>query len=184
MIYWDNAATTWPKPMAVTEAMSRALTRYGANPGRGGHTMGMAASREVYRCRETAAEFFHLDNPGQVVFTLNCTMAMNMALKGILRTSGRVVVSDLEHNAVMRPLHVLSPGRPIYDVAQVTPGDDDQTVEAFRRCITPFTRAIVCTHASNVFGVQLPIRRLGELAREHDLLFVVDAAQTAWEIFQ
>ena len=159
--------------------MSRALTRYGANPGRGGHTMGMAASREVYRCRETAAEFFHLDNPGQVVFTLNCTMAMNMALKGILRTSGRVVVSDLEHNAVMRPLHVLSPGRPIYDVAQVTPGDDDQTVEAFRRCITPFTRAIVCTHASNVFGVQLPIRRLGELAREHDLLFVVDAAQTA-----
>ena len=64
MIYWDNAATTWPKPMAVTEAMSRALTRYGANPGRGGHTMGMAASREVYRCRETAAEFFHLDNPG------------------------------------------------------------------------------------------------------------------------
>ena len=179
MIYWDNAATTWPKPMAVTEAMSRALTRYGANPGRGGHTMGMAASREVYRCRETAAEFFHLDNPGQVVFTLNCTMAMNMALKGILRTSGRVVVSDLEHNAVMRPLHVLSPGRPIYDVAQVTPGDDDQTVEAFRRCITPFTRAIVCTHASNVFGVQLPIRRLGELAREHDLLFVVDAAQTA-----
>ena len=63
MIYWDNAATTWPKPMAVTEAMSRALTRYGANPGRGGHTMGMAASREVYRCRETAAEFFHLDNP-------------------------------------------------------------------------------------------------------------------------
>ena len=179
MIYWDNAATTWPKPMAVTEAMSRALTRYGANPGRGGHTMGMAASREVYRCRETAAEFFHLDNPGQVVFTLNCTMAMNMDLKGILRTSGRVVVSDLEHNAVMRPLHVLSPGRPIYDVAQVTPGDDDQTVEAFRRCITPFTRAIVCTHASNVFGVQLPIRRLGELAREHDLLFVVDAAQTA-----
>ena len=88
MIYWDNAATTWPKPMAVTEAMSRALTRYGANPGRGGHTMGMAASREVYRCRETAAEFFHLDNPGQVVFTLNCTMAMNMALKGILQADG------------------------------------------------------------------------------------------------
>lgn len=177
--YWDNAATTWPKPAPVTEAVNRALVHFGANPGRGGHAMGMAASQEIYRCRETAARFFHLDNPGAVVFTLNCTMALNMAIKGLLRTSGRVVVSDLEHNAVMRPLHALSPGRPIYDVAPVTPGDDDATVEAFRRCITPFTRAIVCTHASNVFGVRLPIRRLGALAREHGVAFVVDAAQTA-----
>ncbi len=179
MNYWDNAATTWPKPQPVLDAVNRALTRYGANPGRGGHAMGMAASQEIYRCRETAARFFHLDNPGAVVFTLNCTMALNMAIKGLLRTSGRVVVSDLEHNAVMRPLHALSPGRPIYDVAPVTLGDDDATVEAFRRCITPLTRAIVCTHASNVFGVRLPIRRLGALAREHGIAFVVDAAQTA-----
>lgn len=179
MIYWDNAATTWPKPAAVTAAVGQAMTRFGANPGRGGHTMGMEASREVYRCRETAAGFFHLDNPAGVVFTLNCTMSLNLALKGILRAGGRVVVSDMEHNAVMRPLHALSPERPVYDVAHTVPGDDDRTVEAFRRCITPFTKAIVCTHASNVFGIQLPVRRLGRLARENGLLFVVDAAQSA-----
>lgn len=179
MYYWDNAATTWPKPASVTGTVNQAMSRFGANPGRGGHTMGMDASREVYRCRETAADFFHLDNPGNVVFTLNCTMALNIALKGILKNGGRAVVSDMEHNAVMRPLYALSPDRPVYDVARTVPGDDEQTVEAFRRCITPFTKVIVCTHASNVFGVQMPIRRLGQLAREYGLLFVVDAAQSA-----
>lgn len=179
MLYWDNAATTWPKPAPVIQAVTGALTRFGANPGRGGHTMGMEASQEVYRCRETAARLFHLENPGNVVFTLNCTMSLNFAIKGILRGGGRVVVSDMEHNAVMRPLYALSPGRPLFDIAAVVPGDEEATVANFRRSITPFTKAIVCTQASNVFGVQLPIRRLGALAREYNLLFVVDAAQSA-----
>ena len=179
MIYLDNAATTWPKPPCVTEAVSQAFKRYGANPGRGGHRMSMAASREVYRCRETAAKLFHLEDTSFVIFTLNCTMAMNMVLKGILSSGGRVVVSDLEHNAVMRPLHAISPDRPIYDVAHVVPDSEATTVENFRRCIQPSTKAIVCTHASNVFGIKLPIMRLGQLAREKDLLFVVDGAQTA-----
>ena len=179
MIYLDNAATTWPKPACVAAAVNRALAVYGANPGRGGHNMSLAAAKEVYGCRETAARFFHLDNPTHVVFTLNCTMSLNMAIKGILANGGRVVVSSLEHNAVMRPLHALSRSGPVYDVAKVEPGDDDATVEAFRRCIGPLTKAIVCTHASNVFGVRLPIHRLGALAKERGLLFVVDAAQTA-----
>lgn len=179
MWYWDNAATTWPKPVCVIRAMENAVQRLGANPGRGGHTMSLAAAEEVYRCRETAARLFHVDDPSHVIFTLNCTMALNMALKGILRNGGRAVVSDFEHNAVMRPLHAMSPKRLIYDVAQVFPGDDDRTVEAFHRCIRPDTRVLVCTHASNVFGISLPIRRLGKLAREHGLLFVVDGAQSA-----
>ena len=178
MIYLDNAATTWPKPPGVAEAVVRALRKYGANPGRGGHKMSMAASGEVYRCRETAAKMFHLDDTSRVVFTLNCTMALNMVLKGILSDGGRVTVSDLEHNAVMRPLTALSPAVPIYDVAHVVPGDDEATVENFRHAIVPSTRAIVCMHASNVFGTRLPIRRLGELAREKNLLFVVDGAQS------
>lgn len=178
MIYFDNAATTWPKPLPVVRAMDEALRRYGANPGRGGHSMGLAASQEVYRCRETAARLFHLSDPSGVIFTLNCTMALNMVLKGLLRTGGRAVVSSLEHNAVMRPLNALSTSGPIYDVARVAEEDDDATVEAFRRCIRPSTRVIVCTHASNVFGTRLPIRRLGQLAREYGLPFVVDAAQT------
>ena len=179
MTYLDNAATTFPKPACVKEAMGRALQQYGANPGRGGHDMSMATSRAVYLCRETAARFFHFDNPSGVIFTLNCTMAINIALKGILSDGGRVIVSDLEHNAVMRPLFALSPKQPNYDVAQVTPGDDAKTVEAFRRCITPSTKAIVCTHASNVFGVRLPIEQLGALAHRNGLLFVVDTAQSA-----
>ena len=179
MIYLDNAATTWPKPPCVTEAVVSALKKYGANPGRGGHTMSMAASREVFLCRETAARMFNLEDPSGVVFVLNCTMALNIALKGILAGGGRVTVSDLEHNTVMRPLYALSPGKPIYDVAHVVAGNDNATVENFRRTLSSDTKAIVCTHASNVFGIRLPIRRLGALAREKGLLFVVDGAQTA-----
>ena len=105
MIYLDNAATTWPKPPCVREAVRQALELYGANPGRGGHAMGMAASQEIYRCRETAARFFHLENPAHVVFTLNCTMALNMVLKGLLCEGGHIVVSSLEHNARLQQHH-------------------------------------------------------------------------------
>lgn len=177
--YFDNAATTWPKPRAVLDAVRGGMTTYGANPGRSGHAMGMAASQEIYRCREEIAAFFHLDNPGNVVFTSNCTMSLNMVIKGILAGGGRAVVSDMEHNAVMRPLHALSPDHPIYDVAQVVPGNTAATVAAFERKITPSTRAVICIHASNVFGLRLPIRELGWMARRRGLLFVVDAAQSA-----
>ena len=132
MIYLDNAATTWPKPVSVRTAVERALMVYGANPGRGGHKMSMASSEEVYRCRETAADFFHAPDETRVIFTANCTMALNMAIKGILRGGGRALISDLEHNAVLRPLHALSPQHPRYEVVRVTPGNDDATVAAFR----------------------------------------------------
>ncbi len=178
-IYLDNAATTWPKPAVVRSAVQQAMTIYGANPGRSGHSMGLAASEEVFRCRETLSEFFHLENPVNVVFVQNCTMALNIVLKGLMKDGGRMVVSDLEHNAVMRPLHALSPDAPVYDIAVVTPGNIPATVAAFERCITPETRGIVCTHASNVFGVRLPIREIGAMAHRHGLPFIVDAAQSA-----
>ena len=106
--------------------------------------MGLAASQAVYRCREAAAGFFNLDNPSNVIFVQNCTMALNIVIKGLLNNGGRVIVSDLEHNAVMRPLHALSPHKPVYDFARVTPGNTQATVEAFRTCIKPDTRAIIC----------------------------------------
>lgn len=177
--YLDNAATTWPKPPSVFKAVEKAMTEQGANPGRSGYKMGIAASKAVYECREAAAEFFHIENPANVVFLQNCTLALNIVLKGILKDGGRVVVSDLEHNAVMRPLTALSAAGPVYDTAAVVPGDTQATVEAFRRCIRPETRAIVCLHASNVFGVRLPIREIGALAHQNGLLFIVDAAQSA-----
>jgi len=178
-VYFDNAATTWPKPAQVREAVSRALTIYGANPGRSGYQMSLSTSAKVYRCRELAAEFFNLADPSKVVFVQNCTMALNIVIKGLLRFGGRVVVSDLEHNAVMRPLYAISPKNPVFDVAAVYPGDIKRTLESFEKCIRPDTRAIVCLHASNVFGVRLPIREIGKLARKYGLAFVVDAAQSA-----
>lgn len=178
MIYWDNAATTWPKPMAVRQAVGQALRRYGANPGRAGHRMATETAEQVFDCRQEVAAFFGLSDPSGVVFTPNCTTALNMVITGLLSDGGRVLCSDLEHNAVVRPMAALPGSMPRYDVAQWSP-DAEQTVENFRRAIRPDTRLLVCTHTSNVFGVRMPIRELGELAHKHGLLFCVDAAQSA-----
>ena len=174
MIYWDNAATTWPKPSTVRFASCKAMGLYGANPGRSGHTMSLQTAEQVYACREAVADFFGLSDPSGVVFTANCTTALNMVIHGLLGDDGRALTSDLEHNAVMRPL--ASMGR--YDVVPWC-AEEEELVERFRRAIRPNTRLLVCTHASNVFGVTLPIRKLGELAHRYGLLFCVDAAQSA-----
>ena len=178
MIYWDNAATTWPKPAAVYQTMGQALRRYGANPGRAGHRMAMETAEQVFACRQDVAAFFGLSDPSGVVFTPNCTAALNMVIAGVLAGGGRAVCSDLEHNAVVRPLWALPGGDSRYDVAEWS-SDADETVEHFRRAIRPDTKLLICTYASNVFGVRMPIRELGELAHEHGLLFCVDAAQSA-----
>lgn len=177
--YWDNAATTYPKPQAVQDAVAEAFLKYGANPGRGGHTMAYATAEAVYRCRMAAATFFGAPSPENVVFTQNCTMALNMVIKGILRHGGRVLISDLEHNAVLRPLHALSGYHLAYDIVPTDLKNPQATVDNFRRMIGRDTRLIVCTHASNVLGVVLPIREIGAVARQFNIPFVVDAAQTA-----
>lgn len=179
MTYLDNAATTWPKPPMVRQAMQTALERYGANPGRGGHAMAMKTAEEVYTCRETAAELFGLDDPTRVIFTSNCTMSLNVVIKGILGGGGHAVVSDMEHNSVIRPLEALAERGVTYSTAVVSDDDPAQTVENFRRCIRPDTRLILCTHASNVFGTVLPIGEIGRLAHRYGIPFAVDAAQSA-----
>jgi cysteine desulfurase family protein len=181
MIYLDNAATTFPKPEAVTEAVYNFMQRKAANPGRSGHKLSMAAAEEVYLCREAATELFGAQGPECVAFTLNATHSINMALKGVLlhRAGAHVITSDLEHNAVMRPLYKLRDAGISYSMARVDLVSDDATVEAFERQITDKTVMIACTHASNVCGRLLPIKRLGALCRERGLLFLVDASQTA-----
>ena len=178
MIYWDNAATTWPKPTTVRFASCKASELYGSNPGRAGHRMSLRTAEQVYACREAVAEFFGLEDPSGVVFTANCTTALNMVITGLLKNGGRALVSDLEHNAVMRPLAALSTQRLQYDVVPWC-ADEEELTGRFRRAIRSDTRLLVCTHASNVFGVTLPIRKLGEMAHQYGLLFCVDAAQTA-----
>ena len=179
MIYLDNAATTYPKPPCVMQAVVRAMERAGGNPGRSGHPLSLAAAEAVWNCRESAADLFGCPSPENVIFTMNCTMSINIVLKGLLAGGGRVLISDMEHNAVMRPLHTLArKGFARIDVAAVS-ADPDQTVANFKRKLTPETRAMVCTHASNVFGVAAPIRALGRLARLYGVPFVVDGAQSA-----
>lgn len=179
MIYLDNAATTFPKPASVRNAVAYALEKYGANPGRAGHSMAMAASEEIYRCRSLAADFFHAPGPECVAFTLNCTHAVNYVLKGVLLPGDHCVTSCLEHNAVMRPLKALSGQGVEYTSVQVVPGDDDATVEAFRQAVRSNTKLIVCTHASNVWGIRLPVERIARLGRELGILTAVDCAQSA-----
>ena len=176
MIYLDNAATTFPKPPQVLRAVNEAIMRYGANPGRSGHCMSLKTAEMIYACREKAADFFGLADAQGVVFTANCTTALNMVIRGVVGDSGRVLISDIEHNAVWRTVNALPYGKR-YDMAAWSP-DDDEIVENFRRAITRDTRLIVCTHASNVFGVVMPIRRLARLAHEHGILICVDAAQS------
>lgn len=175
MIYFDNAATTFPKPAGVVEAVRKAVTVYGGNPGRSGHAVSMRTAHMVFEVRRELADFFHTDVE-QVIFTYNCTMSLNMAIKGVLSQGGHAVCSMLDHNSVLRPLHTL-PGR--FTAVAVCENDPEETVKAFERAIRSDTKAIVCTHGSNVNGVILPIRELGALARRYGLLFIVDAAQTA-----
>jgi len=178
MIYFDNAATSWPKPAPVCAALTGYFADAGGNPGRSGHRMSIAAARLVEGARETLADFFHAGDPSRIVFTQNATHALNVALYGLLRPGDRVVTTSLEHNSVMRPLrHLESRGVAITVVPCAQDGTFD--VQGLRRAIRPDTRLLVTTHASNVVGTLAPVAELGALAREKGVFYLVDAAQTA-----
>ena len=179
MIYLDNSATTYPKPPQVRQAVARALGELGANPGRGGYPMSQRTAQAVYRCRCLAAEFFGAPGPECVVFQPSCTQALNLVLKGALKQGDHVVVSDLEHNAVMRPLTALSARGVTYTLAKTVPGDNDATLDAFRQAMGPRTKLVVCTQASNVFGFRLPVERIAALCHQYGAKLCVDAAQSA-----
>ena len=179
MIYFDNAATTFPKPRAVLNALQNGAVRYGANPGRAGHKMAFATAQQVYHAREIIADFFDLPQCENVIFTKNCTEALNTAIKGLAKRGGHFVCSDLEHNAVVRPLEALRLQGICTWTAAAVGETDEQTVENFQKCLRPNTIAIVCTGASNVFGKTLPLRALASLAHRHGVLLVADTAQSA-----
>lgn len=178
MIYLDSAATSSPKPLFVSDAVLSGM-RLSANPGRGGHEMSMRAAREVFEARKALSSFFNLGKPENVIFTSNCTHSLNIAIKGLIEKGSHVVCSDLEHNSVLRVLENMKRnGRITYSRAKTFPYDMD-TVKSFEKEIRSDTRAIVCTHASNVFGDRLPIEKIGEVCRKNNLIFIVDAAQSA-----
>lgn len=180
MIYFDNSATTFPKPQSVISAVLTAVKKFGANPGRSGHTMSRESGKLIESCRQTAINMFGANAPANVVFTLNCTMAINIVIKGLLKKGDHVVTSCIEHNAVMRPLNKLEKeGVITYTKAKVYPCDNDKTVDSFRKSINSKTALIITTHASNVWGIRMPIERIAALSKIYGIPILVDGAQTA-----
>lgn len=175
-VNFDNAATTFPKPESVRRALSDAVSRYGGNAGRGGHRLTLATSEKVFDTRQTAADFFGAV-PENVVFTLNCTHALNFAIQGIMKSGGHIIISSIEHNSVARPVYALSEnGNVFYSIAPVY-DDDEQFLDGLKRLIRHDTKAIVCTIAGNVTGRILPFREIAQICRRRNICFIADGAQ-------
>ncbi|MBQ6380107.1 MAG: aminotransferase class V-fold PLP-dependent enzyme [Clostridia bacterium] len=180
MIYLDNSATSYPKPKEVYRCFMNAIKHYFSNPGRGGYDNALLTAEKIFEIREKTAAFFGEDRCENVVFTANCTTAVNTVIKGVLKPGMHVLVSDLEHNAVMRPLEELRRQNKItYDIFSTDFYDDEETLQSIKNAIQPHTKLLFCTHASNVVGAALPIRKIGRLCRQEGILFAVDAAQSA-----
>ena len=177
MIYLDNAATTMKKPRCVIDAVLSAMQSMG-NAGRGAHEATLKTSRTVYEARCLLAEFFNAEDPQQVVFTCNSTEALNIAIKGVLNPGDHVITTMLEHNSVLRPLYEMEKkGISLSFVKADREGNPDYA--EFESLIRPETRAIITTHGSNLTGNVVDIARVGQIAKRHGLLFIVDASQTA-----
>lgn len=174
MIYFDNAATSMPKPPLVYDAVIHAMHTC-ASLGRSGHPAAMEAAKIAYDCRTAAASMFDA-LPEQVVFTLNATHALNIAIKSLVEPGSQVVISGFEHNAVLRPLSHLGANITVAGQKLFDPAD---TVAAFQKAITAETKAVVCTHVSNVFGYVLPVEEIAALCAQRQVPLILDAAQSA-----
>ena len=178
MIYLDNAATSWPKPPEVLKAMTDVLERAGGNPGRSGHRLSIVAARAIYDARESIADFFGISEPLRVIFTNNATHAINLALRGILKSGDQVVTSSMEHNAVMRPLRQLEKQGIRLSVVPCS-ADGSLNVNDLSKAVNTGTRLVVITHASSVVGTILPVAEITSIAHRAGAMVLVDAAQTA-----
>lgn len=176
-IYFDNAATSSPKPPEVLERVNAALTEFNANPGRSGHSAALSAAREVLSARERLAALMNAGEETNIAFAFNCTDALNLAIKGALRYGDHVITTQLEHNSVLRPIHALA-ARGRISLSIVSPrADGFVDPEDIRASIRKNTRLIAVTHASNVTGAIQPVAAIGELARREGILYLIDGAQ-------
>ncbi|WP_435015849.1 aminotransferase class V-fold PLP-dependent enzyme [Tundrisphaera sp. TA3] len=178
MIYLDNAATSFPKPEPVYEALDRFARTSLANPGRAGHRMAMAAERTLDDARHALNQFFRGEGPERWIFTLNCTDALNMAIKGTVKPGDHVITSDMEHNSVSRPLRKLERDS-VITLTRLASTEGYLDPEAVRQALTPKTSLVALTHASNVLGTVQPIEAIAPIVRQAGALFLVDAAQSA-----
>ena len=174
MIYLDNAATSFPKPNSVKKAVSDCLNKYCGNPGRGTNYMALKASEAIYNTREAIAEFLNYNNPENIIFTLNSTYALNIAIKTTFLNNCRIITSDIEHNAVLRPLYKLKKDKKIDLDFFSTDGDIEKNIV---NLITDKTRGIVCNLLSNVSGKEIPLSILSKIKQKYSLKLIVDASQ-------
>jgi len=177
MIYLDNAATTMKKPQCVIDAVVNAMTHMG-NAGRGANEASLDASRIIYDTREKISDLVNLKNPSRVAFTCNSTESLNTAIKGILTNKDHAITTSLEHNSVLRPLYELEEEGMELSVVQC---DENGSInyDDFEKLIKENTKAIVCTHASNLVGNVLDVKKIGEISKKHNLVLIVDASQSA-----
>lgn len=177
MIYLDNSATTNPKPNAVLHSAGYAMKNYSFNSGRGGYRQSVAAAEKIYDVREKVGALISF--PAQnIAFMQNCTLALNMAIKGSIKKGDHVIISCLEHNAVSRPVDALaSKGIISYDTAMLG-RDDEETLGNFKKLIRGNTSLVICMQASNVFGNIFPVREIGKMCRDRGIRFIVDGAQS------
>ncbi len=178
MIYLDNGATSFPKPLLVRQNVDISLKKFSANPGRSGHSLSLRAAKEIFECRKRLKEFFNVNSEEEIIFTENCTMALNTVIFGLLSEGDHVLISSMEHNSVTRPLESLKDKGVTYSTFDYS-YDDNETVDNVRNLIKPETKLVICTHASNVFGFRFPIERICALCHAYGILFCVDSAQSA-----
>jgi cysteine desulfurase family protein len=180
MIYFDNAATSWPKPERVAEAMKEAINEYGANPGRGGHELAQKASRVIFQTRVLLAQLFGIKDPHNVIFFSNATTALNQAIKGFNWKQGDQVISTAyEHNSVRRPLEYLHREYGV-EIVYLQPDHNGYIdIDQMNASITDRTELIAATHVSNLTGAILPITEIGQVAKKNGIPFLVDASQSA-----
>lgn len=178
MIYLDNAATSFPKPPEVIKAVNKCLNEEGANPGRGGYSLAVKAARVIYNTRQQLARLFNVDDSANIVFTLNATDALNMAIKGIVKPGDHIVTTMVEHNAVLRPLQWLESNRQITFCKVSASPEGDIDLKKLEAAVKPNTRLIVANHASNVIGSIMPIADIADIAHRRRVPLLIDAAQT------
>ncbi|KUG03720.1 cysteine desulfurase [hydrocarbon metagenome] len=178
-IYMDNAATTFPKPEQVYQAVDYFNRHMGGNPGRGSNKATLQAGSLLMDCRDALADLFNIADSSHIAFTSNITEALNIAVKGILKPGDHVISSSMEHNAIARPLHVMSQQNGVEWTLVPCAGDGTLDPKDVRKAVRPNTRMICTLHASNLTGTLMPVEEVGAVAREYDLLFVLDTAQTA-----
>ncbi|NMM62017.1 aminotransferase class V-fold PLP-dependent enzyme [Clostridium sp. P21] len=178
-VYFDNAATSFPKAPGVAESIVNYITNIGCNVNRGAYASALQAQRVLFDTRNLICSFFNFNNPENVVFTKNITESLNVLIKGLLKPGDHVIVSSMEHNAVMRPLTSMTERSSVEFSRVPCSIDGTLNIEDLNKYLKPNTRAVIMTHASNVCGTILPLKQVGEFCKKNDLYFIIDSAQTA-----